>query len=138
MEEKVLSIKEIFPNDEVLESILGKSYIAFSELKERLAEYNIIPEWNYYNDAKCWLCKLLLKKKNLAWLSANKGSFIMTCYFLERHLEDVEKSAISQTTKEAFYVSKSWGKLTPMTIVTSGEALNNDIIEMIMLKKTLK
>ena len=35
MEEKVLSIKEIFPNDEVLENILGKSYIAFSELRER-------------------------------------------------------------------------------------------------------
>lgn len=134
----MLKFKEVFPNEELLEFTLGKSYTAYTELLGRLSEKSISPQWNYYNDGKSWLCKLLLKKKNLAWLSVYDGSFNVTCYFMERHIEDIDKSTISQPVKELFYVTKPIGKLIPMTIKTSQDRVSNDVIEMILLKITLK
>ncbi len=136
MEENMLKYKEVFPNEEVLEFTLGKSYIAYRELISRLSEKNITTQWNYYNDGKSWLCKLLLKKRNLAWLSVYDKSFNVTCYFMEKHIEDIDNSHISQPIKEQFYNAKPIGKLIPMTIKTSQDIISNDVVEMILLKIT--
>jgi len=53
------------PSEELLSEILGKSYGSYSELIRRYEEsdYNLQPQWRYYNDGKAWLCKV---KKTLS------------------------------------------------------------------------
>ncbi len=138
MTEIKLKNKEIFPSDEVLENILGKSFTAFKCLNNGLLSQEIIPEWNYYRDGCAWLCKMLFKKKNLGWISVCDGYFNITCYFTEKHIEKIEGSDISQSTKEKFYITKPSGRLIPMTISVDNEQLPKDILIMVLFKKSLK
>ena len=138
MENIVLIHKEIFPSDEILKDAMGDSYEAYKELCDKLLEINVIPEWQFYNDFKSWLCKLPFKRKNLGWICAYKGCFTLTCYYQEKHLEQIEGSNISEDTKEKFYSSKPWGKLIPMIIKIDSCELPDDAMAMLLLKKELK
>jgi len=138
MSEIRLRDKEIFPTDEVLENILGESFIALKYLNDTLLPHQIIPEWNYYKDGSAWLCKLLFKKKNLGWISVCDGYFNITCYFTEKYIDKIENSAISKITREAFYNVKANGKLIPMTIIVAHNDLPEDVLIMLLLKKGLK
>ena len=137
MSELALKDKELQPSVEVLQEVLDESFIAFESLCNDLIPHNIIPEWNYYNDGKAWLCKLLFKKKNLAWLGVCDGSFIVTCYFTEKHLEKIADSDISEPVKEAFCVAKPIGRLLPMSITIDTANLPADVLTMILFKKGL-
>lgn len=68
MQPFALKDKETFPTYEVLRATLKDSYPAFRKLEDNLKDAGISIEWNYYNDEKAWMGKLLLKKKNLEWL----------------------------------------------------------------------
>lgn len=46
---------DVYPNDEILKSLLGKSFEVYSSLLELFATNDIICEWRYYNDVKRWL-----------------------------------------------------------------------------------
>lgn len=138
MTELKLKNKEIFPSEEVLENVLGESFAAFKCLNNAFLSHEIIPEWNYYRDGNVWLCKLLFKKKNLGWISVCDGCFNITCYFTEKHIEKIECSAISQSTKETFYSAKSHGRLIPMTIPVHNNQLPEDVLIMLLFKKGLK
>lgn len=138
MDEIKLKDKEIFPSDEVLENVLGESFSAFKCLNDALLSYEIIPEWNYYRDGNVWLSKLLFRKKNLGWISVFDGYFSITCYFTEKHIEKIESSAISQSTKEVFYSAKPHGRLIPMTIPVHNNLLPEDVLIMLLFKKGLK
>ncbi len=138
MDEIRLKNKEIFPTDEVLENILGESFTAFKCLNDVLLSHEIILEWNFYKDGNAWLCKLLFKKKNLGWISVCERYFNVTCYFTEKHIEKIEGSAISQSTKEIFYSAKPCGRLIPMTIPIHNSQLPKDVPIMLFLKKGLK
>ncbi len=138
MAEIKLKNKEIFPSDEVLATILGESFVAFKCLNDAFSLHEIIPEWNYYRDGNAWLCKMLFKKKNLGWISVCDGYFNITCYFTEKYIEKIEGSAISQSTKEAFYRAKPCGRLIPMTILVHNNQLPEDVVIMVLFKKGLK
>ncbi len=53
------------PEEQLLKDILGNSYGAYHEMIRTYEEpdYNIQPEWRYYNDGKAWPCKV---KKTLS------------------------------------------------------------------------
>lgn len=127
-----------FPTPEVLEKALGDSYVAFEKLSTEFAEFGIVPEWRYYNDGKAWLCKLMLKKKNLGWLHVYDKSFVVSCFFTEKHFEAIEKLDVAQEIKEAFFHSETTGKLIPMPIKVCNQELPEDIMKMIAFKKGLK
>lgn len=127
-----------FPTPEVLERALGDSYVAFEKLNAEFAESGIVPEWRYYNDGKAWLCKLMLKKKNLGWLHVYDKSFIVSCFFTEKHFEAIEKLDVAPEIKEAFFHSETTGRLIPMPIEVSTRELPEDIMKMIAFKKGLK
>ena len=118
MEVQLLREQEIFPSKEVLQGILGKVYDVWAELESQvtLDELALTLEWNYYKDAKSWLCKVCHKKKTVFWLSVFEGCFKTTFTFLERHLAGIDELDISKQTKEDFCRMKPVGKLLPMLI----------------------
>lgn len=138
METIALKNKDVIPSQEVLESVLQTSYPAFEELINRLSELGIRPEWNYYNDGKVWLCKMLWKKKNLGWLSVWGGFFKTAFYFTEKHLEGIAGLDIAESIKEDFCKAKPVGKLMPMVIEVRKQEQLKDVLTVVRFKKDLK
>ncbi len=138
METMVLKDKNVFPDEGVLKAALRESYPAFEELSGALSELELKPEWNYYNDGKAWLCKILFKKKNLGWLSVWDGSFHTTFYFTEKHLASIADLDIAESIKEDFCRAKPVGKLIPMIIDVRRKEQLRDVLTLVRFKKGLK
>lgn len=138
MEAPILKDKNIFPTPEVLAGVLGTSYPAFEEFSTSATAAGLTLEWNYYNDGKVWLCKVLSKKKNLAWLIVSEGCFRTTSYFTEKHLDRIADLQITESIKEEFYRMKATGKLIPMNVVITEKEQVKDALGMILFKRQLK
>lgn len=138
MKSLVLKNKEIYPTAEVLENALKESYPSYVEFSNQLIELGMVQEWNYYNDGKAWLCKLLLKKKNLGWLYIYDGYFNISCFFMEKHLAAINDLDIDEQIKATLFQAKPTNKLMPLTvrIKTSGQL--PDAIKILLFKKGLK
>ncbi|WP_286156005.1 DUF3788 family protein, partial [Parabacteroides goldsteinii] len=48
-----------------MKEVLGHSYKVFEEQRTEFTDSVIVTEWQYYNDSKAWLCKLMCKRKSL-------------------------------------------------------------------------
>ena len=138
MEQLILKDGNIFPDKEVLKCALKDDYPKFEEFTRMLSDLGIIPEWNYYKDGGAWLCKMLLKKKNLGWIAMFDGYFSVTFYFMERHLEAIAELDIAAQIKEDFCNAKPVGKLIPMRIQIADSLSIKDIATLIQFKKSLK
>ena len=103
MEPLILKDKNVFPTNEVIADVLEASFPAFEEFSASAAAADLTLEWNYYNDGKAWLCKVLSKKKNLAWLVVYQNYFRTTSYFTEKHLNRIADMEITESIKEEFY-----------------------------------
>jgi len=84
---------DVYPDDAVLEAVLGRSFKAYTALRETAAGMGLSLDWKFYNDGKAWLCRISRKKKTAAWMSAWKGFFKATVYFSGRDLEGLEDFA---------------------------------------------
>lgn len=134
----ILKDKNIFPTNEVLADVLEASFPAFETFSASAEAAGLTLEWNYYNDGKAWLCKVLSKKKNLAWLVVYQNYFRTTSYFTEKHLDRIANMEITESIKEEFYRTKPSGKLIPMSIVITEKEQVKDALSMILFKKGLK
>ena len=138
MEPLILKDGNVFPDKEVLRCALKGDFSLFEAFSDLLSELGVTPEWNFYRDGGAWLCKMLLKKKNLGWIAVFDGYFSITFYFLERHLEAIAALDISEQIKEDFCRMKPHGKLLPMRIIAADSMAIKDIATVIQLKKGLK
>lgn len=138
MEPLILKGKNVFPTNEVIADVLEASFPAFEEFSASAAAADLTLEWNYYNDGKAWLCKVLSKKKNLAWLVIYQSFFKVTSYFTEKHLDRIAGMEITESIKEEFYRAKPSGKLIPMTVTITEKEQVKDALSMILFKKGLK
>lgn len=82
--------------------------------------------------------KYCQRKKNLAWLIVYQGSFRITSYFTEKHLERIADLEIKESIKEEFYQTKPSGKLIPMSVLITEKEQVKDALSMILFKKGLK
>ena len=119
MEQPVLSDKTQFPTEEIIFSHLGKTKAIWISFFGYLYKYHpdIISEWRYYNDGKSWLMKNMLKKKNVFWLSVQKGFFRTTFYFTDRAAKAIADSTIPAEMKKQFKDGKHYGKIRGLTVV---------------------
>jgi hypothetical protein len=76
-----LGDESIYPDEQVLEGVLGDSYTAYCELLKLFDANQMEYDWRYYHDGKAWLCKVQKKKKTIVWMSAWKGYMQATIYF---------------------------------------------------------
>lgn len=138
MEPLILKDKNIFPTKEVLADVLKASFPAYEAFNASAETAGLTLEWNYYNDGKAWLCKILSKKKNLGWLIVYPNFFRINAYFAERHLERIAEMDIAESIKEEFYQQKPSGKLIQMSINITDKDQVKDALTMILFKKGLK
>lgn len=84
---------DVYPDNAVLEAVLGRSFEAYAALRDMAPEMGLSLDWKFYSDGKAWLCRISRKKKTAAWMSAWKGYFKATVYFSGKDLEGLEDFA---------------------------------------------
>ena len=129
-----LTDPDIFPDDEVLKKVLGRSFGAYEALLELYAQNGMTTELRYYNDGKAWLCKVQLKKRTIVWMSAWKGFMKAVIYFPERYLDDIYGLDISDETKDRFRNTKNVGKSKPCMFEIKNREILKDFTRVMQFK----
>lgn len=140
METMLLRDKQITPEDNVLMAALGESYPAYAGLMKTVTgdEYGLLPQWNYYNDGKAWLCKVVFKKKTVFWLSVWDGYFKAGFYFTEKTGSGIDGLEIVPEIKQSFKSADHIGKLIPLSFSVRNTNQLPDLLRVIEYKKGLK
>lgn len=128
----------IYPTDEILKRILGKSFSVYLKLLRLYENYSLIPEWKYYKDGKAWLCKVIKGKKTIVWMSAWKNYIKVTIYLPEKHINGVLVLDIHEITKKAFIETNNIGRSRPCMFELKKENILEDFIKVMQFKMTLK
>ena len=136
METQLLRDPQIYPEKEVLMSVLGNSFAACEELMAILSSenYSFDFQWNYYKDGKAWLCKVCYKKKTVFWLSVWDKYFKTGFFFTEKHVAGILALNIDEQTKETFNNGKHIGKLIPLIVNVERKELIKDVLTIIDYK----
>lgn len=83
MKSLALTDKNKQPDDRLLEQVLQQMFTLYQQLRQQLRESEIEIMWNYYNDGKAWLGKLMWRKKNLGWVHVYDQAFRIVVFFTE-------------------------------------------------------
>jgi hypothetical protein len=140
METQLLREENPFPDDGVLKLNLGGIYDVYAELVSEITKepYSLQMEWNYYKDGKSWLCKITFRKKTVMWLSVWNDCFKVSFFFTEKSKSGIEELKIAPTIKESFQKSKNIGKLIPLVISINEMSQIDDVLKIIVFKKSIK
>ncbi|HSO78396.1 MAG TPA: DUF3788 family protein [Bacteroidales bacterium] len=140
MDTILLKDKQVFPEDKVLNAILGDSYYAYAGLIKTVTgdKFGLSPQWNYYNDGKAWLCKVVFKKKTVFWLSVWEGYFKVAFYFTEKSCDAIGGLEIAPEIKQSFMSADHIGKLIPLVVSVRSSDQLPDLYRIIAYKKGLK
>jgi len=124
METLVLSDKSVVPSETLVFSILGDKSALWQKLMRLMHEKypDAVEQWNYYNDGKSWLFRILRKKKTMFWIGVLKDTFRITFYFGDKAELPIEKSVLPASMKHDFFTSKRYGKFRGLSILVAGEA----------------
>ena len=139
-EKLVLSDKSIVPTDEFIFSILGERKIYWERIMSYSSENypNAAGSWNYYNDGKQWLFKLVRKKKTIFWSSLLKDTFRVTFYLGNKAEPIIENSNLPQSIKEEFKTAKRYGLIRPVSFIIRDKTDVDNVLKMIDIKTKLK
>lgn len=137
-DELQLRDENIFPDEEVLRTVLGPSYEAFTSLLNLIDKNDMVHEWRFYKDGKAWLCKVQRKKKTIVWMSARKGYMIATVYLPVRLLKPLLELDISELSKENIRKAKNVGKSKPCSFEIRDEEVLADFEQVMQFKIKVK
>ena len=133
-----LTDENIFPDENVLKKVLGKSYNAYLDLIKLYDNNDLIYEWRYYKDGKAWLCKVQKKKRTIVWMSAWKGYMQATVYFPERDIPDIYNLDISDEIKNKIRNTKNVGKSKPCIFEIRNKKVLIDLEKVMKFKILIK
>jgi hypothetical protein len=82
------------PEKESLTNALGKTAKLWERLRNELEdEYGELTEdWKFYSQKSGWTMKLLRKKRNLFFMTPQRGYFRITFVFGDKAVSEIEKS----------------------------------------------
>jgi len=128
----------IYPDEAVLQKILGDSYLAYKALLKLYDTMGMVYEWKYYTDGKAWLCKVQKKKKTVIWMSAWKEYMQATIYIHDKDIEKFKSLDIREEVKERIVSAKKVGKSLPCMFEIRDQEILKDIEKVALLKISLQ
>ncbi len=143
MEEReilVFSDKQVKPTEELIFSIIGDKKVLWLKIMKYLSDNykDASGTWNYYNDGKQWLYKMVQKKKTIFWLAVMKDTFRVTFYFGDKAEPFIVASDLSQSVKNDFLTGKHYGKIRAISTKMTKSSDVETIIKLINIKTRLK
>jgi hypothetical protein len=136
----LLEDKLVVPTDELIFSLIGEKKSYWQNIMDymRVNYPESAGEWNYYNDGKRWLFKMVLKKKTVFWGAILTGTFRITFYFGDKAEPVIIASDLPVSIKEGFKTSKRFGATRAISIkMNEGDDLEN-VLKLIAIKVRMK
>jgi hypothetical protein len=135
-----LSDKNIIPTDDYIFSILGEKKKHWQSIMSYISEnYNdAAGAWNYYNDGKQWLFKMVRKKKTIFWGGIFEDTFRITFYFGDKAEPLIETSDLPANIKEGFRVAKRYGAIRAISIKVFEHSDVENVLKLILIKNKIK
>lgn len=139
-EKLVLSDKSIIPTNDYIYSIIGDKKVLWQNIMSYMTNnYNdSAGEWNYYNDGKRWLYKMLNKKKTVFWISITEDTFRVTFWFSDKAQTLINECNLPESIKDEFSLAKKYGAVRAVTIKINDNRDVDNVLKMIPIKIKLK
>lgn len=135
----LLKDPEELPTIENLAKYLGTDSLAlYQQLLVMLHKESFKEDWNYYNDGKHWLAKILYKKKNLGWISIWESGVKITVYFGERIWPQLMTNELFQQLEASDVEIHKSGKLTAVLVPILNETSLQNAVALVKFKKAAK
>jgi|WetSurMetagenome_2_1015567.scaffolds.fasta_scaffold00024_3 hypothetical protein len=136
----VLSDRDVPPTDEIIFSHIGKKKDLWQSIMAVVsAHYNdMAGTWNYYNDGKQWLFKMVQKKKTIFWIGVLEGSFRVTFYFGGKAEALIVASDLPEREKQQYLTGTRYGNIRAVTINVNEKQDISTIEKLIEIKTRLK
>jgi hypothetical protein len=129
-----LNDENVYPDDNVLKTVLGKSYSLYTDLLALYDKNEMTYDWRYYKDGKAWLCKVQKKNRTIVWMSAWKGYMKATIYFPEKYMNDLQNLDIPTERKQVIMETTNVGKSKPCMFEIKNKGIIKEF-EVVMLYK---
>lgn len=123
MEPVILTNPDLYPDKEVLSSVLGTKFPVWVAMLEQIhsVDPSVTEHWKFYNDGKCWLFRTMKKQKTIFWAGVTAGGFRISFYLSDKAELLIEASQLPLKIRQEF---------SEATRSTSGRSLTlemNDI-----------
>jgi hypothetical protein len=140
MEPLVLKDKSVYPHDDLIFSIIGNNSVYWKKLLAAIRETYPASEevWNYYNDGKNWLFRIILKKKTLFWIGVLEDTFRITFYFGDKAEPVIEKSNLPEEMKASFKNGRRYGKIRSISIKIKSQSDVDNALAIAGIKAAMK
>jgi hypothetical protein len=137
---KNFSDKDVIPTDEYVFSLLGpRKELWQIVIKAAIENYpGAAGGWNYYNDGKQWLYKMVFKKKTLFWARVEDDTFRTTFYFGDKAEPLIDSSELPVAIKDGFKTAKKYGAIRPVSFRVSEHSDVENVIRLMEIKNKLK
>jgi hypothetical protein len=139
-EEILLTDKLIYPTDDYLFSIIGDKKVLWQTIMDHMAvNYkDSTGGWNFYNDGKRWLFKMVHKKKTIFWAAVLTDSFRVTFYFGNKAESVIDGSDLPQPLKDGFRTAQRYGLIRPVSIKILNKTDVENVLKLVAIKHKLK
>jgi hypothetical protein len=136
----IFSNRDVKPTDRLIFSTIGDNKIFWQKIMKYVSDNykDALGNWNYYNDGKQWLFKMVLKKKTIFWLAVMKDTFRVTFYFGDKAEPVIIASNLPESVKDDFLKGKHYGKIRAISTKITGQADVDTITRLIDIKAKLK
>lgn len=130
--------ENIYPDDKVLEGILGDAISAYRDLLKLFDRNELNYGWRFYKDGKAWLCMVQKKDKTIVWMSAWKGYIQATMYIPEKYCGQIFALDIHDELIEKFREAKDMRKSMPCTFEIKTIDILDDFDKVMQVKLAAK
>jgi hypothetical protein len=136
----LFSDKNIKPTDELIFSIIGDKKELWRTLMNHMNDNykDSSGEWNYYNDGKRWLFKMLRKKKTIFWIGMVENTFRVTFWFSDKAESMINESNLPDSIKDEYRSSKKYGAIRAVTVRINDNTDVDNVLKMIAIKNKIK
>ena len=131
-----LSDKDIIPTEELIFSLIGNNKVFWQRIMSYASENftGIAGSWNYYNDGKRWLYKLVYKKKTILWAGILNDTFRVTFWFGDKALPLIEDAVLPPSVKDEFRTAKKYGAVRPVSVIVREQTDADIVLTLLTIK----
>ncbi|HLP74631.1 MAG TPA: DUF3788 family protein [Bacteroidales bacterium] len=129
------------PGDDLVFSLIGEKKKYWQGIIKHLVENytDISWSWNWYNDGKRWLFKLVQKKKTVFWAAVLATcDFRVTFYFGDKAEPFIQQSDLPERVKTDFMFATKYGAIRPVTTLVQSEEDVRTVLKLAEIKLKLK
>jgi hypothetical protein len=135
----ILSDKSVVPTDDLIFSIIKEKKDLWLNLMIKIEKNyeGAAGEWNYYNDGKRWLFKMVRKKKTLFWIGLTDKDFTVTFWFSDKAEQLINESDLPDKFRHEFSISKKYGAVRSISVIPDNKSDVEDVIKLTEIKSKL-